>query len=238
MFWDNEYESNARVWGEKPSELAIAAVRYLQKGKSNNKILSILDIGCGYGRDAFYFLDNLRCRILGIDISEKAIDIASKAMLEAQKEDVEFQCCNFTELQEGKYDIVFISNLYQLLKRNERKELRNTVMRILKPKGLLFLSTLSVSDPEHYGKGIPVPKESDSFKDRVYLHFCTRKELAEDFVFLNIKELYEHEYHEPRCTGEIHHHISWILIGEYASTLYKAAIKRSSALKIGKSAFP
>ena len=25
MFWDNEYESNERIWGERPSELAVAA---------------------------------------------------------------------------------------------------------------------------------------------------------------------------------------------------------------------
>jgi len=25
MFWDNEYESNARIWGERPSELTVAA---------------------------------------------------------------------------------------------------------------------------------------------------------------------------------------------------------------------
>ncbi len=217
MFWDNEYKSKERVWGERPSELAIAAAGYLQKCKSSNEILSILDIGCGYGRDAFY-LENLGCMILGIDISEEAINIASDVVLKVQKEDVKFQCCNFTELKEEKYDIVFISNLYQLLKKNERKELRKAVMRILKPNGLLFLSTLSIKDSEHCGKGTPIPEESNSFQDRVYLHFCTREELVEDFAFLNIKELYEHEYYEPHSTGEIHHHISWILIGEYVGT--------------------
>jgi len=29
MFWDNEYKSNERVWGERPSELAVATVRCL-----------------------------------------------------------------------------------------------------------------------------------------------------------------------------------------------------------------
>ncbi|MBU3966542.1 MAG: class I SAM-dependent methyltransferase [Euryarchaeota archaeon] len=222
MSWDNEYKNFGNVWGERPSELAITAVKYLQKNRSNNMILSILDIGCGYGRDAFYFLDNIRCRILGIDISEKAIDIATNAAFKAQKEDVKIQCCNFTKLKEGKYDIVFISNLYQLLKKNEREELRKTVMRTLKPNGLLFLGTLSERDPEHYGKGTPVPGESNSFQEKVYLHFCTKKELVEDFTFLNIKELYKHEYCEPRVTGEIHHHISWILIGEYVGTSYNS----------------
>ena len=81
MFWDNEYKSSERVWGEGPSELAIAAVRYLQKYKSSNEILSIFAIGYVKTQMARYFLDNLRCRILGIDSSKKAIDIASNAIL-------------------------------------------------------------------------------------------------------------------------------------------------------------
>lgn len=189
-------------------------------------MFSILDIGCGYGRDVFYFLDNFRCRILGIDISKKAIEIAldTDTALKTQKgDDVKFECCNFTELRDGKYDLVFISNLYQLLKKDERQELRKTIMRTLAPNGLLFLSTLSVRDPEHYRKGIPVFGESNSFQEKVYIHFCTREELIEDFAFLNIKELYEHEYYEPHANGEVHHHISWILIGvigKYVGTSY------------------
>ena len=88
-------------------------------------------------------------------------------------------------------------------------------MKVIKPNGLLFLSTLSISDPEHYGKGVPVSDEANSFTDKVFLHFCTINDLKKDFEFLNIRELYEQEYYEHRATGETHHHISWILIGEY-----------------------
>lgn len=222
MYWDKEYESYERVWGEGPSELAKAAVRYLREHQPNTDVLNILDIGCGYGRDAFYFSDNCSCSILGIDISEKAIGIASKAVLKGQKGDVRFQCCDFTELNEGKYDIVVVSNLYQVLKKDEREVLRKAAMTTLKPNGLLFLSTLSVRDPEHSGKGIPVPGEANSFIDKRYVHLCTREELVDDFAFLRIKELYEHDYYEPRATGEVHHHISWILIGEHAGDLRRS----------------
>lgn len=214
MSWNKVYKIHERVWGEGPSELAVVTVEYLRKCKSNKETLNILDIGCGYGRDAFYFLDNLRSRILGVDISERAIDIASNGVQEGQKENVRFQICNFTKLKDGKYDIVFASNLYQLLKKDERKELRKTIMRTLKMNGLLFLSTLSVNDPEHHGKGTPAPSEPNSFQDEAYLHLVTQEELLKDFAFLNIRKLYEHEYYEPRSTGETHHHISWILIGD------------------------
>jgi len=214
MFWNNEYKSNERIWGEGPSELAVAAVRYLREYKSGSEVFNILDIGCGYGRDAFYFLNNICCRITGVDVAQNAIDIATDSIPETQRENVEFHCCNFVELEEASYNIVFISNLYHLLKKNEREAIGKTVVRTLKMNELLFLSALSVNDPEHHGKGIPITGETNSFKDKTYIHLFKREELLEDFAFLNIKELYEHEYYEPRATGETHHHVLWILVAE------------------------
>jgi len=212
MYWDEQYKNNARLWGETPSVLALAAVKYLQEHKPPAEVPGILDIGCGYGRDAFYLSEHLKCTVFGIDIAEKAIEMAKKYCRQAPR--VKFRCCGFTELAEGGFDIVFLSNFYQLLKKEERAELRRTIRNVLKPNGLLFLSTLSNRDPEHFGKGIPVPNEKNSFIENVYLHFCERSELEKDFAFLTIKELDEHEYFEPRATGETHRHISWILIGK------------------------
>jgi SAM-dependent methyltransferase len=215
-YWDDEYRSYERVWGEQPSELAVAAVRYVLGHDPSANPLSVLDIGCGYGRDAFYLLDNLPCSVVGIDLSPNAIDIASRAAQERQQEGVEFRCCNLTELADYSYDIVFMSNLYQVLKTDDRERLRDAVKGTLRPGGLAFLSTLSVNDPEHCGKGIPIPKDPNSFFDKRFVHLSTRRELVDHFDFLAIKELYEHEYYEPRANGEVHHHISWILIGENA----------------------
>ena len=214
MFWDDEYKNNKYIWGEGPGELAVAALKYLKQYKPGNELPHILDIGCGYGRDAFYFLKNLNCKILGIDVAEKAIDIAIDAIPETQRENVAFQHCDFVDIEEASYDIIYISNLYHLLKKDEREAIGKTVIKALKTNGLLFLSALSARDPEHYGKGIPVQGEYNSFQDKTYTHLCTGEELSKDFAFLSIKELYEHEYYEPRATGETHHHILWILVGE------------------------
>ena len=159
MFWDDVYSNSELLWGEGPSALAIAAVTCLQRNRLHNDTLEILDIGCGYGRDVFYFKNNLKCRVLGVDTSEKAIDIALNKTLETKMECVNFQYCNFMALGEGEYDIIFTSHVYQLLRMDERREFRKAVARMLKPNGMLFLSTLSVRDPVHYGRGLPVPGE-------------------------------------------------------------------------------
>ncbi|RJS86440.1 class I SAM-dependent methyltransferase [Methanophagales archaeon] len=81
MSWNNVYKEAGNIWGERPGGLAIAMVKYLRGHKTNDNMIRILDIGCGYGRDALYFLGHFRCEILGIDISEKTIDMAKKAAL-------------------------------------------------------------------------------------------------------------------------------------------------------------
>lgn len=220
MSWDNDYRNHKHVWADAPSELASFMVDYLQQIRPHIVEVSILDIGCGYGRDALYLSQHIDCRILGIDSSKEAIEMAIRNLSNNIAGDIEFRCCNLTELgrSRDKYDIVFISNLYQLLRSLQRIELQEIVRRVLQPGGLLFLSTLSVNDPEHCGRGTPIAGEVNSYlEDRYhkYLHFCTREELEDDFGYLSIKKLIEREYLEPRANGETHHHISWLLAGEY-----------------------
>jgi len=214
FFWDKEYENYLRIWGDNPSELAIIAVKYLKSHQLEVKYLSVLDIGCGYGRDSLYLAKHLNCCVFGIDTSQKAIEILKNSTVDPYTKAIQFKCCNFMDIDQCKYEIVFVSNLYQILQRKQREELRKKIAKILKPQGLLLLNNLSTNDPEEYGKGEPCPDEQNSFINNKYLHFCTREELEEDFQFLSIKELYEHEYDETRAQGVTHHHISWILIGK------------------------
>ncbi len=214
MTWEDQYKESGKLWGEEPSMLAAEAVKYLQ-AKAGTTAVSILDIGCGYGRDALYLSGNLNCKILGIDVSEKAIKIASNTAVQLKNSNMKFHCLDFSDLTRDGFDIVFVSNVYQILQQREREKLRHAISRALRQGGLLFLSTLSIKDPEHFGKGSAIPGEANSFRDKVYLHFCTREELEKDFNFLQVQSLYEHEYYEPRITGETHHHVSWVFIGKH-----------------------
>ena len=216
MRWEEEYKANEQLWGANPSELALAAVEFIDKAGAGAETLAILDLGCGYGRDAMYYSERLDCAALGIDLAAKGIEIGQKAVSDAKIAGVNFEVRDLKYFREGAYDVVCASNLYQLLRPGQRRELRETVKASLKPGGLFVLSTLSTIDPEHFGVGKAIPGEANSysFDHRTYLHFCVEDELRDDFDFLDIAKLYEHEYDEPRATGEVHHHISWILIGK------------------------
>jgi cyclopropane fatty-acyl-phospholipid synthase-like methyltransferase len=215
MVWNKTCDHEKRVWGDRPSEAALFAYNYLQQSRQfrNYKDIFILDLGCGYGRDAVFLTNNLPCHILGLDSSEKQINMARESLPKELEKQIELLCYDFSHVND-KYDVILVSNLYQLLKPEERAKLRDTVKRCLKANGILIFGTLSVRDPQHLGQGTPVPNETNSFIDQEgYVHLCTREELEKDFEFLHISGLFEREYHGPH-SPEDHHHITWILIGK------------------------
>lgn len=211
MSWDAEYSKNRQIWGERPSELALEAAKRLVSSKG--RPLRILDVGCGYGRDTIYIAKSLSFRILGIDISEKAIDLARENAKNALAKQAEFKVTDFRDLH-TLVDAVLVSNLYHILDPQDRRDLITHAAQLLAPGGRLFLNAISVHDKEHYGIGTSVPGEENTWIDDKYIHLSTESELRRDFAAFTISELYEHEYEEPHPEARTHYHIAWILIAE------------------------
>jgi SAM-dependent methyltransferase len=217
--WEQQYQEEGRIWGDSPSELAGIALRYLDSHLLHGAPLAVLDLGCGYGRDSIAYARRPGCRVTGIDLSETAIARAREAAGDAVLSRLEFRCGDLLDFPGGPCDIVHLSNVYQILPPPERSSVREVIRNALKPGGLLFLSTLSIRDPQQYGKGTPVEGEKHSFIEParcISIHFCTGDELARDFSGFEIIELREHGYTELRVGGN-HHHISWILIARKPS---------------------
>jgi len=217
MSWNEEYNRLNKPWGEQPSELAVIAADYLKKNRLDTVKHTVLDIGCGYGRDTLYLRGRLGLAVRGIASAPKAIELADSARDAAQYSNVNFSCADFLKIKAERYDILYASNVYQLLEPEDRKIFREKVKKMLKANGLFFLSAHSSNDPQHRGTGTPHSTEPNTICDGKYLHLCTGEELRKDFGFLDIKVLKEHEYMEPRADGTTHHHISWILIGQRPS---------------------
>jgi SAM-dependent methyltransferase len=214
MVWNVTYSQDKRVWGDRPSEAAVFTYNYLQQSPRfrQSKDLYILDLGCGYGRDAIFLAGELSCHILGLDSSEKAIEMAREYLPKGMEKQIELLCYDFSYVND-KYDVILVSNLYQILRPEERVKLRETVKRCLKTDGILVLGTISTRDPQHSGRGIPVADEPNSFiENEEYFHLCSRTELEKDFDFINIFGLFEREFHGPHVPVA-HHHITWILMG-------------------------
>jgi len=222
LHWDRRYAADERVWGDGPSELARLTVARLRPYSSPE--LTILDVGCGYGRDTRYLAAELGCHALGIDGAPAAIEAARKEHATALRRsrtlqlDVDYLVSDLASLaadpdRAGPYDVAFNCNVYHLLGPIGRREFTAALAAVTRPGGLLFLSTLSPRDPQHYAKGDPVSGEERSWVDKVYLHFCTAEELTRDFAAFELLDLDERSYEEKHGNGQAHHHTSWFLEG-------------------------
>ena len=210
MSWDAEYNKYKEIWGEQPSELALEAGKRLVYNKGRS--LRVLDVGCGYGRDSIYFAKSLGFRVLGVDISERAIEMARENSLKAEAKRAEFKVSDFRALN-SYFDVIHISNLYHLLPPGGRVDLASHTTRLLGPDGTLYLNAISVNDREHYGVGIPVDGQVNTWNDGgKTIHLSTEEEMRHAFPELRIRELYEHDYDEPHPGSRTHYHKAWILV--------------------------
>ncbi len=196
--------------------------------------LSVVDLGCGYGRDSVYLAARLGCGVLGVDPSPAAVAHARAAVPAGLP--VTFEAADAAALaatSPAAFDVVYASNVYHLLRPPARRAFAAAAARLARPGALLFLSTLAPGDPQHWEVGSPVPGEQNSWEDHVYLHFVTRQELVADLAPFDVLESSALEYDEPNPDGREHRHRSWFVVararaehGAPASTAAQPATMR------------
>jgi len=94
----------------------------------------ILDIGCGDGSFIIKFKEN--CEVFGVDISEKAVEIAKEAGVNACRVDVS---CEKLPFESEYFDIVYMGDVIEHLVNPDFAI--NEVVRVMKANGFLVLST-------------------------------------------------------------------------------------------------
>ena len=219
-YWERRYAADGSLWGDGPSELARLVVARLRPSVAAKDAsaapLELIDAGCGYGRDSRYLAAELGCRVLGLDPAPAAVAAARKTR--RPELDVEFEVGDAATLatdaaQAGRFDIAVAGNVYHLLSPGGRREFAAALAALVRPGGLLFLSTLSPRDPRHYAVGEPVLGEERSWVEHVYLHFCTAAELTADFSAFAVLDLEERSYEEHNPNDVVHRHAAWFLEG-------------------------
>jgi ubiquinone/menaquinone biosynthesis C-methylase UbiE len=188
--WDDKYKEGGRIWGDEPSE---AARRFVESLPEDTKY--ILDVGCGYGRDAIYFASR-GYQVTGVDPSRKAVEMAFASVTDP-KMNIEFFQDDVLALSfpSANVDAVWCANLLHLLDDEEREKAISEMVRVLKPGGILGIYTLSAKD------------KSDGEKKTF-----TQEELEVLLSDLDIVALEEMDEEEIHSTGETHHHVKWLAV--------------------------
>lgn len=204
-YWDKKFLKEDLMWGLEPSNCAVDAASLLaERGVCGD----LLDIGCGYARDAGFFA-TLGFRVIGVDISEVAISKARKLYPEVAFRIMDIAALDFPD---GSFDAVFGNFILHLCTDSEkRSEILKVAHRVLKPRGYLFISVASVRDAD-YGRGEYVGPNLFSNERGVIKYYydepAVHREFA-SFTLVEVREIVEEHTHDRP-----HYHRSYFIVAQ------------------------
>lgn len=152
-FWDKEY-SNAEhlALSEDASADLLKFLRWLERETKRtilNPTSSVIDCGCGNGRNLFALAEEFGMHGIGIDSSSAAIREAKRL---AGEHHLSYKVRSIGELLPAPDDsqqLALDMMSSHFLNAEKREQLRDEIYRILKPGGYLFMKTFLKDDDLH-----------------------------------------------------------------------------------------
>lgn len=152
-YWNLYYASQPDI--NKPSLFAVEAFKRMQQGKS------VLELGCGNGRDSIFFAQN-GLNVIGIDASDKAIRDLKRNYIEKGDLPIQFVCDDFvcsTVLFQTSYDYCYSRFSLHAITENQELTILQNIYNSLNPGGLFFIEVRSIND-DIFGKGDAIARNS------------------------------------------------------------------------------
>ena len=167
-YW-NEYYRQKRA-EDMPSLFAQYVFDNLNEGES------LVDLGCGNGRDALYFCRN-RIDVTAIDQSETGIE-----MIQAKEPgNICCICGDITKLSsfcDDAYDHAYSRFCIHALSEEQQSDLLSEVYKVLKPDGRFWIEVRGIKDTI-YGKGEQVGRNAFMYEGH-YRRFIELEELIQE----------------------------------------------------------
>ncbi len=214
-FWDAEYKSSQYLeLSDEASEDLIKFTRFLErefgraKGRASegflNKKTSVLDLGCGNGRNLIYLAETFKTAGIGYDVSGEAIAQARQKSGQLPITYVARSIAGPIPLTDESQDVVLDMMTSHFLNETERQQLLAEIHRVLKPGGWLFYKTFLLDEDRHAARLL---KDYPASETGTYIHpaigvaehVSTEKEIYDHFSPLfDIKKISRSHRHRAR----------------------------------------
>ncbi|ACS81527.1 class I SAM-dependent methyltransferase [Maridesulfovibrio salexigens] len=150
--WDQIFTESESYFGEQPSLLAQKSLELFRE----NNVCSVLESGCGQGRDTFLFAQD-GIKVTALDYSTRAVDeISAKATSSSLSSYIDSRCFDIRKplpFESESFDACYSHMLLCMeLTMAEISCALSELHRVLKPGGLAVYSVRSIFD-RHYRAG-------------------------------------------------------------------------------------
>ncbi|MEI6490438.1 MAG: class I SAM-dependent methyltransferase [bacterium] len=172
-FWDKEYKTSEHlILSDEPSSDMVKFTNWAERNSEwfpFPKQGLVLDVGCGNGRNVIYMSETYKMRGVGFDISEVAVNQASRTA-GSKKLGIDFfvQSAKDTlPVADEKVDVVLDMMTSHFLNQEERGKYLAEVVRVLKPFGWFFFKSFIIDEDQHAQRLL---KENPGEEAGTYIH--------------------------------------------------------------------
>ena len=152
-FWDNEYKNADHLkLSTDHSEDLEKFTRYIIRAKRGDILAmdaSVLDVGCGNGRNVIYLAREFGLKGAGYDISAQAIEQAKQASTDFDLTYEARSIAGLLTVPDNSQSLVLDMMTSHFLNKKEREFLRDEIYRVLIPGGFLFMKTFLADEDLH-----------------------------------------------------------------------------------------
>lgn len=170
-FWDAEYKNPTHLkLSTRQSEDLEKFTRWVIRRKREDVFgpkASVLDVGCGNGRNLIYMNQTFDNPGIGYDISKAAIAQAAAASRKMPIKYVARSIAGPLDVEEKSQAIVLDMMTSHFLNKEERLILRDEIFKALEPGGLLFIKTFLKDGDLHTKRLI---EEGPGKEEGSYIH--------------------------------------------------------------------
>jgi tellurite methyltransferase len=156
LFWQEFYTATRKQeFLEKPSSFCLFLIENNFINVSNlndtNNRMSLVDIGCGNGRDTFYFAHHLSLNVTGVDSCSKVIDFNKAKAKANETNNVDFIQMNVNNAESltqfKQYDFIYARFFLHSITQEDQSVFMRFLGEQLKASSFVFLEFRTDKDP-------------------------------------------------------------------------------------------